>query len=251
MHETPTMLVNSPPEVAPVVAPKPDSLAFLSRNVSVAEQAQMKPQPPQKFAAHRVHRLVDRVDAVPSPRQERNLPQPEQSKRKEPPAQNNNVRLFTQDGKLNRVQFDAEAFRALVATTAESNSLGDKHIAVFHLVISLTRGPYLKGFARYLTKYTGTDLDAKLKVLRALIRQAYHRPIVEERLIVRELHRTDLENDVITLLQTAAQLAQHGEIAELHLLAALLSKVPPELLPVLQESGVTLANLQQYRRESP
>jgi hypothetical protein len=121
---------------------------------------------------------------------------------------------------------------------------------VFHLLISLTRGPYLKGFTRYLTKRAGTDVDAKLKVLRALVRQAYHRPIVEDRLIVRELYRNDLEKGMV-LLQTAAQIAQQGEIEEPHLLAALLGNVPPELQPVLPESGLTLANLQQYKRENP
>ncbi len=250
MHETPTILVNPAPEADLAVKQKPPPLAFISRNVPVSEQAQVKPQSQPKPPTPPVHRLVERVDAILPPRQDRSV-QADPPKQKEPPVHNINVRLFTQDGKLNRAQFDADAFRALVATTAESNSLGDKHIAVFHLLISLTRGPYLKGFARYLTKRTNTDVDAKLKVVRALVRQAYHRPIVEDRLIVRELYKTDLETGVISLLQTAAQLAQQGEIEEPHLFAALLGNVPPELTPVLQESGLTLANLQQYKKETP
>lgn len=251
MHEAPTMLVNSVPEADLAVSPKPNPLAFISKSVPVSEQVPTKPQSPQKIEPAPVRRLVERVDPVPPPRQDRSpipLASPIQ---KEPSAPNVSARLFTQDGKLSRAQFDADAFRALVATTAESNSLGDKHIAVFHLLISLTRGPYLKGVTRYLMKRTGTDVDAKLKVLRALVRQAYHRPIVEDRLIVRELYRTDLDRGMISLLQTAAQFAQQGEIEETHLLAALLGNVPPELVSVLQESGLTLANLQQYKRENP
>jgi len=251
VSETPTMLVTPARKADPAVDPKPSPLAFTSRNVPLSEQGQAKPQSPQKIEAHPVRRLVERVDAVPPPRQALPPVQPQKPMQKEPSAQNPGARFFTQEGKLNRSQFDTDAFRTLVATTAESNSLGDRQITVFHLLISLTRGPYLKGFIRSLSKRTGTDLDAKLKVLRALVRQAYHRPIVEERLIVRELYRTDLENGMVSLLQTAAQLAQQGEIEEPHLLAALLGNVPPELLPVLQESGLTLANLQQYKRESP
>lgn len=158
--------------------------------------------------------------------------------------------LFSLDGKLNRERFTAEAFRALVAATAESQSVGDWRIEVFHVLMSLMRGTYLKGFYQYMTRDTGKELDTKLKIFRGRIRQAYRRPVVEEKSVVREFYRVDGASSVLALLNNAVRLAGPGLIEEKHLLTALLREAPLELLPVLQESGLTLANLQRYIRES-
>jgi len=166
------------------------------------------------------------------------------------PRQEKENSLFTTDGKLNRMRFTTEAFRTLVATTAESHCVGDDRITVFHLFISLTRGPYLKKFYHYLSGYLGKDRDAKLKIVRALVRQAYRRPIVEERLIVRELYQTDLDAAMMTLLDAASLLARQKPLEEKHLVVALLGEVPEDLRSVLQKSGMTLANLQKYIREN-
>ncbi|MSQ48134.1 MAG: hypothetical protein EXR78_07065 [Deltaproteobacteria bacterium] len=88
-----------------------------------------------------------------------------------------------------------------------------------------------------------------LKMLRARIRQAYQRPVVEEKLIVRELLETDLTVSCRELLEVASTLAQRTPIDERHLLSALLDEVSEELRPVLQASGITLAALQHYTQE--
>lgn len=93
------------------------------------------------------------------------------------------------------------------------------------------------------------DVETQLKMLRARIRQAYRRPVVEEKLIVRALCNTDLDRAMHALLETAARLAQRGLIEEQHLVSALLEDIPVELRPVLQASGMTLANLQKCNRE--
>ncbi len=172
------------------------------------------------------------------PRKVDSLPPPEQ---KSP--------LFTPEGKLNRIRFTPEAFRTLVTTTGDSHCVGDSRIAVFHLFISLTRGPFLGEFYQYVSRRTGKEMNAQLKVLRGLVRQSYRRPIVEERLIVRELHYADLESEMVTLLNAAALLVRPGTVAERHLLSALLGDVPRGLRAILLESGITLANLQRYAKE--
>jgi hypothetical protein len=157
--------------------------------------------------------------------------------------------LFTANGKLNRSRFSAEAFRSLVATTGESHSVSDSKIDVFHLLISLTRGSYLGPFCRSLNNDRTQDVETHMKMLRARIRQAYRRPVREEKLIVRELHRADLTAAMYALLEAASLLAGQGIIEERHLLAALLRDIPVELRPILQESGMTRANLQKYTEE--
>lgn len=155
--------------------------------------------------------------------------------------------LFLSDGKLNRPRFSPDAFRTIVATTGESHGVGDKKIDVFHLLISLTRGSYCAQFCQYLDNRSTKDVDASLKLLRARIRQVHRRPVVEEKLIVRELHRTDLTAALLSLLDAAASLAGAGMIEERHIFMALLGNVPVELRGMLQESGMTLPNLQRYR----
>ncbi|MBI3797875.1 MAG: protein kinase [Deltaproteobacteria bacterium] len=166
-----------------------------------------------------------------------------------PRASEQEALLFL-EGRLNRERFTAEAFRSLIVATAESQSVGDRQIEVFHVLMSLMRGAYLEGFYHYLTGDTGKELEAKLKILRARIRQAYRRPVVEKKLIVRELYRTDGTPAVLALLDAAALLARPRPIAEKHLVTALLREAPAELLSILQDSGLTTANLQRYIREN-
>jgi serine/threonine protein kinase len=191
----------------------------------------------------RAVQLINEGTTVILPAEHRNERQPERPP--EPEAA-----LFNSDGKLARERFTTEAFRSLVLATAESHSVGDGRIEVFHVLMSLTRGAYVKRFYQYLTRANGRELDERLKILRARIRQAYRRPVVEEKLVVRELSRTDGAPAVLALLGATARLARGAPIEEKHLLTGLLNDPPSELMSILQESGITLANLQQYGRES-
>jgi serine/threonine protein kinase len=180
----------------------------------------------------------------------RQEPEPEWlSKPASPKAPKAEDVLFTPDGKLNRSRFSTEAFRALVATTGESHSVSDKQVTVFHLLMSLTRGSFVGQFYQALNRNRPQNLETSMKMLRARIRQAYRRPVREEKLIVRELYRADLTTAMRTLLEAATLLAGQRIIEERHLMAALLDDAPIELRPILQESGMTRANLQRYREE--
>lgn len=228
MHSAPVEASVASPSRSPRVEPKLQPNAIGQAHPPTKEQAPVKPR--LQSAAEQEQPWKGTAAPQQTPEQE--------------------VLLFNLDGKLNRERFTAEAFRSLVAATAESHSVGDRRIEVFHVLMSMMRGSYLKRFYQYLTRDTGKELDTELKLLRAHIRQAYRRPVVEKKLIVRELYHTDGAPTVLALLDAAAVLASPGLIEEKHLLTALLRETPVELLPILQENGMTLANLQRYIRES-
>ena len=216
--------VSGPPVVDRPIDPEPSSV---------------RPQPPDPYPTS--EKINQAWGSKPAPT---SVPTPTP-----PLVPNQSDQLFTSEGTLNRKRFTADAARLLVATTGESHSVGDTKISVFHLVISLTRGGYLAQFFSSLRGGNSKDVEMQLKMLRARVRQAYRRPVVEEKLIVRPLYDTDLDAALRTLLDMAARLARQGVIEERHLISALLADVPVELRPVLQESGVTTANLQKYNQE--
>jgi hypothetical protein len=221
-----------------------------ARVASQSRSLQPEPQP-QLDAANQANPSVkEQVQINPRPHRVAKQEQPWENKVAPQPAPEQKVLLFSLDGKLNRACFTTAAFRSLVAATAESHSVGDRRIEVFHVLMSMLRGSYLKGFYQYLTRDTGKEPNTELKLLRARIRQAYHRPVVEEKPIVREFYQAEGALAVLSLLNTAALLAKPGPIEEQHLLTALLRETPPELLSLLQENRMTLANLQRHIRES-
>jgi hypothetical protein len=159
------------------------------------------------------------------------------------------VPVFTKDGALNRARFHAEAFRTLVAATAESQRVGDSHVDMFHLFMSCTRGSYLRALYAHLNGHAGQALNSQLKMLRARVRQVYQRPVIEEKPFVRDLRHTDIAPAALDILDAASRLAMQSQIEEKHLLAALLRNIPAGLQHVLQAHKISLTALQQYEKE--